>query len=155
VLRYRALPRADGSLPSGIGKDGFGNPKCAPAEYPSISGRPWKACLWLLVDEGCFSATDTFLDLLTSQLPSERIRTIGRPSQGGIGGPADVGKLPNTGAALTASTCRAYSLDGHLLEGHPARIDVPVKWTRADVLAGRDPDLETALKLIAARKQVH
>jgi hypothetical protein len=103
--------------------------------------------LCILVDGKSFSATDTFLDLLTSQLPPDRIHTVGRPSKGGIGGPALLGELHNTKAAFNASTCRAYSLDGQLLEGHPARIDVPVTWTRAT-----DPDLEAALKVIALQK---
>ena len=152
VLRFRAMPKADGSLPNEAGDDGFYNANRAPAEYPTVDGAVWKTRLCLLVDGKSFSATDTFLDLLTSQLPPDRIHTIGRPSQGGIGGPALLGELHNTKSALNASTCRAYSLDGQLLEGHPARIDVPVIWTRADVTSGTDPDLEAALKVIALQK---
>jgi C-terminal processing protease CtpA/Prc len=138
VLRYRP----ENPTVPGVGPDGFLNPEAHPATYDGFPGEPWASRVWVLVDEACFSATDTFLHLLTSQLPPSRIRTIGRPSQGGIGGPAAVGQLRNTRAAVTVSTCKALSLKGELLEGNPARIDIPVRWTRADVLSQRDPDLE-------------
>ena len=141
VLRYRQM---DGTS-SG---DGFGNVERKPASYDRQPGPVRSTRLWVLVDGGSFSATDTFLNILTRNIP-ERVSLIGRPSNGGIGGPKSVGTLRNTMAALTVSTCKAYSVGGELLEGAPAKIDHPIQWTRAAIEAGLDPDLEAALKLIA------
>ncbi|HEY9679477.1 MAG TPA: S41 family peptidase [Drouetiella sp.] len=148
ALRYRAVPQQDGKLPVTAEPDGFYNPKLEPAEYQTTKKAAMKQRLWILVDGRSFSATDTFLDVLKAQLPSNRVSLLGSTSQGGIGGPADLGLLHYTGAKLTASTCKAFDLQGRLLEGHPAPIDVPVQWTRSDAFSSRDVDLDTALRLI-------
>jgi hypothetical protein len=90
------------------------------------------------------------LNVLTRNIP-DRVVTIGRASGAGIGGPNLIGHLRNSGLPLTCSTCKAFSTDGELLEGNPVEVSHPVKWTAADVIAGKDPDLETALDLIRAR----
>jgi C-terminal processing protease CtpA/Prc len=40
---------------------------------------------------------------------------------------------------------KVFSPKGGLIEGRGTRPHVQVKWTREDVLKGRDPDLEEAL----------
>ncbi len=140
VLRYRQMEGL-------IRGDGFQNPEHKATHYPQRSGQVVPARLWVLVDSGCFSATDTFLNILTRNIP-DRVKIIGRNSNGGIGGPQMVGILRNTRAALTVSTCKAYAVSGELLEGKPVKVDVPVQWTRDDIINGRDPDLEAALTLI-------
>jgi hypothetical protein len=145
VLRYRNSDVAPGT-------DGFGNSERKPATYETRLGSKTKSRLWVLVDSGSFSATDTLLNILTRNIP-ERVTLIGRPSSGGIGGPASIGQLRNTGASITVSTCKAFAVSGELLEGHPAKVDFPVQWTRADIADGRDPDLAKALELITNRKK--
>jgi C-terminal processing protease CtpA/Prc len=146
VLRYRIAPEK----PILEGSDGFENPERMSASYPRQQGEVLKTRLWVLVNEGCFSATDTLLNVLTRNIP-DRVVTIGRASGAGIGGPNLIGHLRNSGLPLTCSTCKAFSTDGELLEGNPVEVSHPVKWTAADVIAGKDPDLETALDLIRAR----
>jgi C-terminal processing protease CtpA/Prc len=143
VLRYR---QTEGT----ISGDGFGNADRVPASYPRQPGPVHSTRLWVLVDSGSFSATDTLLNILTRNIP-DRVTLIGRSSSGGIGGPQTVGTLRNTRGALTVSTCKAFSVCGELLEGAPAEIDYPVQWTRSAIESGRNPDLEAALKLIAEK----
>ncbi len=145
VLRYRILPET----PLLDGSDGFQNPERNPANYPRQQGEILKTRIWVLMNAGSFSATDTMLNILTRNIP-DRVTTIGQANGSGIGGPTLVGHLRNSGFALTCSTCQAYSTDGDLLEGHPVKLNYPVQWTQADVISGTDADLEKALKLIAA-----
>lgn len=146
VLRYRAPNGVKGKPSPDADSDGFLNKKRVPATYTSYEGPAWKSRLFILVDEHCFSATDTFLHVLTEQTPAGQVTTIGRASSGGIGGPKPVGRLEHTGAELTLSNCKAFSLGGALLEGRPARLDVLVTWTRDDILNRRDADFEEALR---------
>lgn len=145
VLRYRTAPEK----PIPEGHDGFENAERTEAKYPRQSGPVLNTRIWVLMDEGCFSATDTLLNVLTRNIP-DRVVTIGRPNGAGIGGPNLVGTLRNSGLPVTCSTCKAYSTDGDLLEGHPVQVNHPVQWTRADIVSGKDADLEAALKLIQA-----
>ena len=145
VLRYRISPET----PLPHGSDGFYNPERSPANYPRQQGDILNTRIWVLMNAGCFSATDTMLNILIRNIP-DRVTTIGQANGAGIGGPTLVGHLRNTGFPLTCSTCQAYSTDGDLLEGNPVKVDYPVQWTQADVISGRDPELEEALKLIAA-----
>lgn len=146
VLRYRAPLGEDGKFPPGADADGYFNKERMPATYLAQDGPVWKTRLYILVDEHCFSATDTFLNVLTQFAEAGQVMTMGRASAGGIGGPKPLGRLRNTGALLTASSCKAYSTTGVLLEGKPARLDVPILWSRADILSSRDPDLEEAIR---------
>ena len=99
-----------------------------------------------LTDEGCFSTTDNFLRCLRDLHP--RFTAVGRPTGGGTGAPRTIAKLAHSGAAVTLCTMRVYGPKSGLIEGRGTTPDVPVTWTRADVLAGRDPDLEAALRLL-------
>ena len=144
VLRYRQ-PK---SLRSG---DGFDNVDRKPATYSRQPGPVRTTRLWVLVDSGSFSATDTIIHILTRNIP-EQVTLIGRPSGAGVGGPQTIGTLRNTRAVLTVSTCKAFSVCGDLLEGAPAEIEHPVQWTRNAITMGKDPDLETALRLIGEKR---
>lgn len=66
-----------------------------------------------------------------------------------------VSVLEHSGARITLCTHRVYGPDGRLTEGRGTRPDVPVTWSRADLFAGRDPDLEAALSVLAERGLLH
>jgi C-terminal processing protease CtpA/Prc len=141
VLRYRSE------------NNGFTNSELMPAisggNYLAYKGSRLQQKLYVLVDERCFSATDTFLHVVSAHIKN-RIALIGRPSAAGIGGPNEVGILKNIDFSVYLSQCKAFDSRGQeLLEGRPETIEYPVQWARADVIADRDPDFERALELIA------
>lgn len=98
-----------------------------------------------LVDGGCFSTTDNFLHCLDDLHP--KFTVVGRPTGGGTGAPRKLVETTHTKAVLGACTQRVYGPKGRLTEGRGTEPDVAVVWTRADWLAGRDPDLEAALRI--------
>ncbi len=93
----------------------------------------------LLMDTGCASTTEMFIAALAD---SGRARTFGRVSAGSSGNPVSF-RLPGGGEARF-STGAFYRNNGALIEGVGIQPDVPVEWTLADILNGRDPDLEAA-----------
>jgi len=103
-----------------------------------------------LIDEGCFSTTDNLLRCLDDLHPD--FVTVGRPTGGGTGAPRVVSSLPFSGARITLCTQRVYGPLGKLTEGRGTRPDMPVVWTRKDVLEGRDADLDQALRLLRDRR---
>jgi C-terminal processing protease CtpA/Prc len=98
----------------------------------------------VLINENCFSATDCIAAALTDLHPN--VRFVGRPTNGGSGGPTGLAELKHSKAHVQLCVMRVWSPKGRLIEGHGTRPDVPVQWTREDVLKGRDADLEAALK---------
>ncbi|MCI0585325.1 MAG: S41 family peptidase [Planctomycetes bacterium] len=106
--------------------------------------------LVVLIDERCFSVTDNFLACLRDLHPSARF--VGRPTGGGTGAPRKIATLPHSGATITACVMEPRSPKGRLIEGRGTAPDVPVRWSRDDLLSGRDPDLEAALRELAAAR---
>ena len=98
-----------------------------------------------LIDAGCFSTTDNFLRALRDLHPA--FTTVGRATGAGTGAPRAIATLTHSGARITLCTMRVLGPRSGLIEGRGTQPDVPVTWTRADVIAGRDPDLEAALRL--------
>ena len=98
--------------------------------------------LVVLIDERCFSVTDNFLACLRDLHAS--VRFVGRPAGGGTGAPRKIATLPHSGATITACVMEPRSPKGRLIEGRGTVPDVPVRWSRDDLLSGRDPDLEAA-----------
>ncbi|HKB17303.1 MAG TPA: S41 family peptidase, partial [Planctomycetota bacterium] len=112
---------------------------------PSHLGR-----LVVLIDERCFSVTDNFLACLRDLHPD--VRFVGRPTGGGTGAPRRIATLPHSGATITACVMEPRSPKGRLIEGRGTSPDIPVQWSRDDLLSGRDPDIEAALREIAAAR---
>jgi C-terminal processing protease CtpA/Prc len=102
--------------------------------------------LALLVDGRSFSTTDNFARCLDDLHPECTI--VGRPSGGGTGAPRALVTATHSKAVVGACTMRVLGPKGRLTEGRGTVPDVAVRWTRADVLAGRDPDLEAALAAV-------
>ena len=101
--------------------------------------------LVVLIDEGTFSAADNLAACLRDELPSAQF--VGRPTGGGTGAPRRV-ELSRSGAQVAFCTQRVRGPAGELTEGRGVVPDVAVRWSRDDLLSGRDPDLAAALSLL-------
>lgn len=110
----------------------------APKGEHSLAGKP----LTVIVDEGTFSTADNVAGCLRDVHPD--VRFIGRPNGAGTGAPRPF-ELPRTGSTLYFCTQRVKSASGRMSEGVSVDIDLPVRWTRDDVLLKRDPDLTAAI----------
>ncbi|MCC6670502.1 MAG: hypothetical protein IT458_05535 [Planctomycetes bacterium] len=110
-------------------------------EPPRFAGQ-----LLVLVDEGAFSTTDNLCRCLDDLHPD--VTFVGRPTGGGTGAPRACVTLRHSRIVVGFCTMRVYGPKGELIEGRGTTPDVPVVPTRADVVAGRDPDLAAALRLV-------
>ena len=101
--------------------------------------------LLVLVDEGCYSSTDALLACLADQ--RDEVTFIGRATGGGVGRPIHAGTLKHSGVIVRLPVQTLWSPKGRPIESHGTQPNVQVRWTRAHVLEGRDPDLEKALEI--------
>lgn len=99
--------------------------------------------LAVLMDEGCFSACDCFLNYLSIAAPNTVF--VGRPNGAGAGAPRPVVILPHSKMVITFCVMQVWNLNGQLIESRPLKPTVPVKWSCDDLMQGRDPDIEAAL----------
>jgi C-terminal processing protease CtpA/Prc len=106
-------------------------------------GRRYQGNLAVLMDEGCFSACDCFLNYLAIAAPKTVF--VGRPNGAGAGAPRRIVTLPHSKMIITFCVMQVWDLKGQLIESRPLEPTVPVKWTREDLMQGRDPDMEAAL----------
>jgi C-terminal processing protease CtpA/Prc len=106
--------------------------------------RPYTGKVVVLIDEGCFSATDNLLACLADLHPN--VVFVGRPSGGGTGAPYEIATLTHSKAVLTLCTMRIWSPHGRQIEGRGTQPSVAIRPSRADLLAGRDADLAAALE---------
>ena len=100
--------------------------------------------LAVLMDEGCFSACDCFLNYLAVAAPKTVF--VGRPNGAGAGAPRPLVTLPHSKIVITFCVMQGWNLNGELIESRPLKPTVPVKWTCDDLMQGRDPDIEAALR---------
>jgi carboxyl-terminal processing protease len=112
------------------------------------SGPVFHGPVAVLVDEGTFSAADDAAAALQDDRPNTIF--VGRRSGGGTGAPREV-VLDHSGAAVTFCTMRVYRPRGDLIEGRGVWPDEPVRWTAADLRDGRDPDVDTAVRIVLNR----
>jgi carboxyl-terminal processing protease len=106
--------------------------------------RPYKGELIVLINEGCFSATDNFISYLANCRPEARF--VGRPNHGGSGAPRKIVTLKNSNVALTFCVMRVWDVNNHMIEGNPIHPHIQVKWTRNDLIEKADPDLTAAIQ---------
>jgi carboxyl-terminal processing protease len=97
----------------------------------------------VLIDETSASASEVFAGGMQA---IGRVRVFGSTSLGGVL-PAVTDRLPN-GDVLYHAIADFATPDGTVLEGRGVLPDEPVRPTRADLLAGRDPVLDAALAWI-------
>lgn len=111
---------------------------------------PFAGPLALLVDETSGSASEMFAGGMQA---IGRARVFGSTSVGGVL-PALTERLPN-GDVLYHAIADFVTADGVVLEGRGVIPDEPVRPTRADLLAGRDPVLDAALRWIDTETGTH
>ena len=85
-------------------------------------------------------------DFIVSLVDSSRAKTVGRVTGGMSGNPISIA-LPGGGVARY-STGDIRRMDGRRIEGAGITPDVTVTWTLADFRAGRDPDVDAAVRLL-------
>ena len=107
--------------------------------------RPFAGPVAVLVDEASASATEAFTGGMQAL---GRVRVFGGRSMGAVLG-ALWDRLPN--GDLLYHAILAFDVRGADLEGRGVTPDEPVGVTRADLLAGRDPVAEAAVRWIAAQ----
>src|SRR5581483_6189465 len=120
--------------------------------HPAFTGP-----VYILIDSGCFSTTSEFL---TEVDVHHRAVFVGQESAGAYSGnnsgTVERITLPNTKLGLFIPFMSGYMFVGTNNAHDPARgiiPDFPVRHTIADILAGKDSELELALEL-ARKKQM-
>lgn len=110
------------------------------ADAPRIPGK-----VVVLLDAGCFSATDIFLCALKEL---DGVTLVGMPSSGGSG----LTRRHDCGHGFTVrlSTMVSFQPSGTLLDGHGVTPDEVVPPGVADFTSGTDAMLERAIELLSA-----
>lgn len=98
----------------------------------------------VLIDRGCFSATDIFTGAMQA-IPG--VTLVGETTAGGSGR-ARRYQLPNSGIRLQLSTMASFRPDGTLFEGNGVVPDVAVKSQPTDLIGQTDTALQKALELL-------
>ncbi len=109
--------------------------------------QPYAGPVAVLMDEVSGSASEVFTGGMQA---IGRVRVFGATSIGGVL-PATWDKLPN-GDVLYHAFGEFVTATGERPEGRGIIPDEPVTITRADLLAGRDPALDAAMRWITAQK---
>ena len=98
----------------------------------------------VLIDRGCFSATDVFAAALGA-LPN--VTLVGEGTSGGSGR-AKGHRLANSGLRLQLSTMASFRPDGVLFEGNGVAPDVAVATMPGDLVGTTDTALAKAVELL-------
>ncbi len=128
-----------------LSMDFHANPRLATAAGQPVE--PFAGPLAILTDRLSASAAEVLAGGLQC---TGRARVFGEPSAGQVL-LAMFDRLPN-GDVLLHAFADFVTADGTRLEARGVEPNEPVPLTRADLLAGRDPALEAALRWIAAEK---
>ena len=128
------------------GRSGYSDFERPHMAWPASVQEPDSAYLGrivILVDEGCHSACEDFTMPFKD---NGRATIVGRATAGSSGQPysASLGD----GMRVVVGAKREYFPDGSRFEGVGIAPDVSVEPTVADIRAGRDVELEAALKLL-------
>jgi C-terminal processing protease CtpA/Prc len=104
----------------------------------------YKTPVIVLIDRGCFSATDVFAAALQA-IPV--VTLVGEPTSGGSGRARGF-RLPNSQIRLQLSSMASFRPDGVLFEGNGVVPDVPVATQPTDLIGETDTALAKALELL-------
>ncbi len=115
---------------------------------PSAGSNSFRGPLVCLLDEYTFSTADNVAACLKDVHPD--VTFVGRPNGAGTGAPRYF-KLPRTGASIRFCTMQVKAPNGAMAEGISVPIDIPIVWTRQDLIEGRDPDLAAAVDFLVSR----
>lgn len=94
----------------------------------------------VLIDTGCFSATDVFASAMKGRA---NITLMGTCTGGGSGRVKPI-ELPASGLRIMASTMVSYRSDGSLYDGEGIEPDLTMQPAAADYLKGHDSVLDAA-----------
>jgi carboxyl-terminal processing protease len=122
------------------------NPRAVTTEGSPVT--PYAGPVAVLTDELSGSASEVFTGGMQAL---QRVRVFGDTSIGAVL-PAIWDRLPN-GDVLYHALGEFITVTGERLEGRGVLPHEPITVTRADLLAGRDPVLEAAIRWIAARRE--
>lgn len=122
------------------------NPRAVTTEGSPVT--PYAGPVAVLTDELSGSASEVFTGGMQAL---QRVRVFGDTSIGAVL-PAIWDRLPN-GDVLYHALGEFITVTGERLEGRGVLPHEPMTVTRADLLAGRDPVLEAAIRWIAARRE--
>lgn len=98
----------------------------------------------VLMDGGCFSATDVFLGAFAGR---PRVRLVGTPSGGGSAR-ARTSSLAHSGLSVRLASMASYRPDGRLYDGAGIEPDVRVDPAPGDFVGKGDAQLDAALRLL-------
>jgi hypothetical protein len=115
-------------------------------DNPKALMTPYERKVVVLIDRGCFSATDVFAAALAT-LPS--VTLVGEATSGGSGR-AKPHRLANSGLRLQLSTMASFRPDGVLFEGNGVTPDVEVAAQARDLIGATDSVLAKAIELLRA-----
>ncbi|MDH3591604.1 MAG: S41 family peptidase [Planctomycetota bacterium] len=99
----------------------------------------------VLIDEGCFSATDIFVGAFAGR---SGVTLMGTATGGGSGRAGQF-RLPQSRLRVKLSSMASFRPDGRIYDGAGIAPDVEARLTLQDLLAGRDSVLEKARKALA------
>ncbi len=112
---------------------------------PPGSGSPFPAPVVVLMDEGCFSATDILLGTFKGW---RNVTLLGTPSGGGSGR-ARPATLARSGIRIQLSSMASFRPDGTLYDGEGVEPDVLVEREPGDFVGAGDAQLAAALARLA------
>jgi carboxyl-terminal processing protease len=111
--------------------------------YAFPQTRPFTGTLAILIDASTESAAEMFA---SGMQESHRATVVGETSAGSTL-PSTIKELP-TGALFQYAFANYHTACGTLLEGRGVKPDLEVKLSRKALLAGRDPQLEAAIRKV-------
>jgi C-terminal processing protease CtpA/Prc len=104
----------------------------------------------ILMDEGCFSATDIFLGAFKNW---PNVTLMGQPSGGGSAR-TQTFRLPNSGISVRCASMASFQPDGKLYDTNGIQPDVLVSRSPEYFLAqGEDVILKKAISFLKERKR--
>lgn len=103
----------------------------------------------VLMDEGCFSATDIFLGAMKG-LPN--VTLMGTPSSGGSAR-SNGHDIDSLGVEIRLATMVSYVPDGNLYDGNGITPDIVVPAIATDLIGHTDTQLDAAIKHLRAKSQ--
>ena len=112
-----------------------------------FSGERFGGDVVVLMDGGCFSATDIFLGALKGM---EGVTLVGTPSSGGSGRSTEH-VIPGTPMEVRLSTMVSYLPDGSMYDGQGIEPDIVVEPTPGSFIGEEDPQLDAAVELLRSR----
>ena len=114
-----------------------------PLKVEGKAAKPYAGKIAVVIDEGCRSSCESLALLLRAA----GARLVGEQTGGASGAPITV-TLPNSHATVTIPARAMYDATGTALEGRGVVPDDVIDFTRADLVARRDPQLAAALAYV-------